>query len=159
MKSSEISTASTQNSSSKIQQDSDSLIGEVKQEIIVILDRIKELLKDNQAFLVILISKCLLIGKDLDKHIYWDDIDALLRHEYPDLLKNEQGKKLLKLTSLLCDELCLDKELINMNKLLKSFSEQEYNNLRNVLDDVVLEHLDINREDIGLIGGIFNYEA
>ena len=59
MKSSENSTASTQNSSIKIQQDSDSLIGEVKKEIIVILDRIKELLKDNQGFLVILISKCL----------------------------------------------------------------------------------------------------
>lgn len=83
---------------------------EVKEELRDTLGNLKELLKDNSKFFNELVSKCLLVGKPSSHNVYSDDISQMVRAEYPDLLKYEEGRKLLSNTGAFIRELCLKSE-------------------------------------------------
>lgn len=151
MKSSEISTA---NSSQVLEHYS--LPDTVKIELIQTIDTIKTLLIDNPEFFKKLISKCLLVGKKLEHHIYLNDIGGLIRKEYPDILKTEEGKALFKTTGHFVRQLCLNSE--ELGTITTSISVSKWGEIRDELDHVVLHYVEVDPIDIGLVGGIYTYE-
>ena len=151
MKSSESSTKE-----SEIKKNNFELPENVTIELINTIDQINSLLKDNPDFAKQLILKCLLIEKKLEHHVYINDIQKMILAEYPDALLIQDGKTLFKTIGSFVEQLCLKSEILHA--IIVNMQVSQWGEVRDQIDMVVLNHMDINPQEIDLVGGLYIYE-
>ncbi len=144
MKSSEISTAE----STQVLEDI-KLPEELKNEVKITVNTIKQLLNNDIFFYKQLINQCLLVGKK-DSGFFISDIRKMLIKHYPDLLDYEGGHILIKETNNLCKMLCLDSRHFQ-NKILYI---ENYDAFREEVDQIILSISDNDEHVPDLLGNL-----
>lgn len=129
---------------------------EVRTELKSTLDNLKSILNDNLNFLSKILYNCMLIGKTHGASgVFFSDIEHMIRSEYPDVVRSEDGHKLLQNVGSLVNQICLNSKLIKSLVKNKPFEAQL--EIRNLLEQDITHFLDYEVQsiyDIPLIGDI-----
>lgn len=104
---------------------------EIRLAIVSVIDKLKDILKDNKKFANILVEKSLSIGKG----VYTDEIKSLLFKEYPKLFEDENRTQLFDVASDLGGLIYGNHELTR--KEMIKHPKKEWDKYRNMLRDKI----------------------
>lgn len=119
---------------------------EVKVELIQSVDKLKELLKDEPAFFDVLISKCLLVGRERGANaVDITDIEQVIKSKFDTF---DTIVPLTKVSRQLITHLCL--KTGPLQELIQNIPSEFYMVLRNSMEFTINEYL---QEDVMEIVG------
>lgn len=132
----------------------------IKTELAGTIGKLKNLLIGNKKFATLLIEKLLLLGKDNDdpsKKVFQDEINKLIRTEYPAVRLSREGEEddlltvAYKLGSLIYGDHALVRE--EFTKQPRSKWEAYKNILRDKIEKEVVEEFSaVKQEEVEVIG-------